>query len=83
MIGNHSKQHMRRVGLCACAMQAAAAGDVPQLRLLLAAPQLNTSRNIVPDDVGFARVLEVALWAAVRNNHIAAVEVSGEGAGGG
>jgi hypothetical protein len=57
---------------------AAAKGDVTELQRLLrehggggAAKEnqpatLNLTRNIVPDDSGHARVLDVAVWAAVR-----------------
>lgn len=58
---------------------AAAEGDVAALRALLKSEHtkpragradgraaLNLTRNIVPDDSGHARVLDVAVWAAVR-----------------
>jgi hypothetical protein len=58
---------------------AAQRGDVAALRALLDGPHakplsaasgaraaLNLTRNIVPDDSGHARVIDVAVWAAVR-----------------
>jgi ankyrin repeat protein len=70
---------------------AAAAGDVPELKRLMrehgsksstghredeqAPVALNLTRNIVPDDSGHARVLDVAIWAAVRAGKSEAVRL--------
>lgn len=64
---------------------AAREGDVAALRALLKAhtkpspsradgrAALNLTRNIVPDDSGHARVLDVAVWAAVKAGKVDAV----------
>jgi len=47
--------------------QAANKGDAKTVKELLANEKLNITRNIVPDDDGLARVLDVAVWTASEN----------------
>jgi hypothetical protein len=55
--------------------QAASEGNTTLMKQLMDNPALNISRNIVPDGQGFSRVMDVGLWAAVRNGHVEAAEV--------
>lgn len=43
---------------------AAERGDAAAVKQLLANDKLNISRNVVPDDDGMTRVLDVAVWTA-------------------
>ena len=54
--------------------RAAASGGAAEVRAALADPQLNLTRNIVPDADGFARVLDVAVWTAAGHGRVAAME---------
>lgn len=44
--------------------EAARTGDVKTVKQLLANDKLNLTRNVVPDDDGLARVVDVAVWVA-------------------
>jgi len=55
--------------------KAAADDNVEELKALLANPALNTTRNIVPDDQGHARVIDVAVWAATTRGNINVMKV--------
>eukprot|EP00775_Hariotina_reticulata_P011296 gene11296-11446_t len=48
---------------------AADVGDAKVVKKLLSNPNLNISRNIVPDDQGMARVIDVAVWVASYKGH--------------
>ena len=54
---------------------ALAAGDVAAVRELLESASLNTSRNIVPDEHGFVRVKDVAVWVAAKKGQLEAMKV--------
>jgi hypothetical protein len=56
--------------------KAAADDNVDEVKALLANPALNISRNIVPDDQGHARVIDVAVWAAAARGHVDTMKVS-------
>ncbi|KAF8067327.1 hypothetical protein HT031_002375 [Scenedesmus sp. PABB004] len=55
--------------------RAADAGDVKGLKKLLSHDGLNLTRNIVPDSEGFARVVDVAVWAASFKGHTDVMKV--------
>lgn len=57
--------------------KAAEQGNTVQVRKLLDTPGLNISRNIVPDEQGHTRVVDVAVWAAAKAGHAGVVEVIG------
>lgn len=56
--------------------KAADKGDVKAVRKLLGNKLLNITRNIVPDSDGFARVVDVAVWAASNRGHLEVMKVS-------
>ena len=56
--------------------QAANKGDAKTVKQLLADDRLNLTRNIVPDDDGLARVLDVAVWTASENGRHDVMRVS-------
>lgn len=49
--------------------QAAGSGDATTVKQLLEGGKLNLTRNIVPDDDGLARVVDVAVWVASEKGH--------------
>lgn len=49
--------------------QAAGSGDAKTVKQLLEGGKLNLTRNIVPDDDGLARVVDVAVWVASEKGH--------------
>jgi hypothetical protein len=55
---------------------AAGSGDAKAVKKLLADEAVNITRNIVPDSEGFARVVDVAVWAASSNGHVDVMKVS-------
>lgn len=55
--------------------RAAEQGKAKKLRSLLGEDRLNLTRNIVPDSEGFARVIDVAVWAASFKGHVDAMKV--------
>jgi hypothetical protein len=55
--------------------QAAGSGDAKAVKKLLADEAVNITRNIVPDSEGFARVVDVAVWAASSNGHVDVMKV--------
>jgi hypothetical protein len=56
--------------------RAVAAGDVPEVQRLLENPGLNTSRNVVPDEHGFVRVKDAAVWIAAKKGQLGVMKVS-------
>lgn len=58
---------------------AADAGNAKLVTKLLSNKKLNISRNIVPDDQGLARVIDVAVWAAAYKGHKPVMKVRPEG----
>lgn len=61
---------------------AVASGDAAGVRKLLGAKDLNTSRNIVPDEQGFVRVKDVAVWVAAKKGQLKVMEVRAQPASG-
>jgi hypothetical protein len=55
--------------------KAAGSGDAKAVKKLLADEAVNITRNIVPDSEGFARVVDVAVWAASSNGHVDVMKV--------
>jgi hypothetical protein len=55
--------------------RAAAAGETAAARALFDNPSVNLTRNIVPDDDGFVRVVDAAVWAAAKHGRIGAMEM--------
>jgi hypothetical protein len=55
--------------------QAADKGDTKAVKKLLGNDALNITRNIVPDSEGFARVVDVAMWAASSKGHVEVMKV--------
>lgn len=56
--------------------QAANKGDAKTVKKLLANEKLNLTRNIVPDDDGLARVMDVAVWTASEHGRHDVMRVS-------
>jgi hypothetical protein len=55
--------------------KAAGSGDTKAVTKLLANEALNITRNIVPDSEGFARVVDVAVWASSSQGHVDVMKV--------
>lgn len=58
--------------------EAADKGDAKTVEQLLTDDKLNLTRNIVPDDDGFARVVDVAVWVASEKGHTDVMRVGDE-----
>jgi hypothetical protein len=56
--------------------EAARTGDVKTVKQLLANDKLNLTRNVVPDDDGLARVVDVAVWVASEQGRVEVMRVS-------
>lgn len=57
--------------------EAASKGDAKLVKQLLSNEKLNLTRNIVPDDDGLSRVLDVAVWVAAEKGRHDVMQVSG------
>lgn len=55
--------------------KAAASGDAAELQRLLDHPELNSTRNIVPDKDGFVRVVDAAVWVAAKKGRLDSMKV--------